>query len=42
MQTEKQKKNALFKKLHIATISALNIKDFDKAWDNLQEFIKEI
>lgn len=42
MQTEKEKKNSLFKKLYNATISAVNIKDFDKAWDNLQEFIKEI
>lgn len=42
MQTEKEKKNALFKKLSSATLSALNIGDFDKTWDNLQEFLKEI
>lgn len=42
MQTEKQKKTALFKKLSNATLGAVKISDFDKAWDNLQEFIKEI
>jgi AICAR transformylase/IMP cyclohydrolase PurH len=42
MQTEKEKKKALFKKLSGATLSAINIGDYDKAWDNLQEFLKEI
>lgn len=40
--TEKEKKKALFKKMSQTVQVAMNNKDWDKVWDNLQDMLKEV
>ena len=39
---EKEKKNKIFKELSGNAIKAVNIRDFDTVWDNIQKLRKEI